>query len=180
MKKWKKISEQIVRINRFRTMIKVRYELPNGQRDNFYLNNNGRIVCALVVTKENQMVLAEQYRPGPDKIFLELPGGKIEEGETPKQAVMREILEETGYRGKAQFIVATNDDAWSRKMRYHFVITDAVKIAEPHPDDLENCQVRLMPLNQFRQHLRSGKLTDVETGYLALDYLKLLTNNVDK
>jgi ADP-ribose pyrophosphatase len=175
MKKWRKISEKTVRINRFRTMVKVRYELPNGRRDSFYLNNSGRIVCALVVTKDKQVVLAQQYRPGPDRVFLELPGGKIEAGETPKQAVAREILEETGYRGNAHFIVATNDDAWSRKIRYHFVITDAVKVAEPHPDELENCRVRLMPLNKLRQHLRSGRLTDVETGYLALDYLKLLS-----
>ena len=174
MKKWKKISERVVRINRFRSMIKTRYELPDGKRSNFYLNNNGRIVCALVVTKDKQVVLAEQYRPGPDQILLELPGGKIEAGETPRQAVAREILEETGYRGRAHFIVATNDDAWARKTRYHFVITDAVKVAEPHPDELENCQVRLISLNQFHQHLRSGKLTDIETGYLALDYLKLL------
>jgi ADP-ribose pyrophosphatase len=174
MKKWNKISERIIRINRFHTMIKVRYELPNGKRDNFYLNNNGRIVCALVLTKDNQVVLAEQYRPGPDRIFLELPGGKIEAGETPQQGVAREVLEETGYQGKAHFVVATNDDAWSRKTRYHFVITGAVKVAEPHPDELENCQVRLMPLSKLRQHLRSGKLTDIETGYLALDYLKQL------
>ncbi len=29
-------------------------------------------------------------------------------------------------------------------------------------------------LEEFRDHLRSGQLTDVELGYLALDHLKLL------
>lgn len=174
MKKWRKLSEKIVQINRWRSIIKVRYELPNGRRDDFYLNNDGRIVCAFVLTRDRQVVLAEQYRPGPDAIFLELPGGKVEAGETPKRAVAREILEETGYSGKVQLIVATNDDAWSRKTRYHFVITNARPVAAPHTDDLEFCQVRLMPLAKFCQHLRSGRLTDVETGYLALDYLKLL------
>jgi hypothetical protein len=31
-----------------------------------------------------------------------------------------------------------------------------------------------MGLDAFRAHLRSGWLTDVEAGYLGLDYLKLL------
>ncbi len=31
-----------------------------------------------------------------------------------------------------------------------------------------------MSLEDFRNHLRSGELTDVEIGYLALDHLGLL------
>lgn len=41
-------------------------------------------------------VLVTRYKPGNKKEgFLEIPGGKIEENETPKQTAVREVKEET-------------------------------------------------------------------------------------
>ena len=45
---------------------------------------------------------------------------------------------------------------------------------QPAPHDGEFPQVVLMPLVEFREHLRSGELTDVASGYAALDALRLL------
>lgn len=174
MNPWKRLSEKKIRINRFRSLIKVRCELPTGKRGDFYLQDGGKVVCALVLTRERRIVLVEQYRLGPDEVMLELPGGRAEPGEFPRRAIEREVLEEAGYRGKVQLVATSNDDAWTRKLRYHFVITGAVKVAEPKNDELEHTEVRLLSLAQFRRHLRSGKLTDIETGYLGLDFLKLL------
>lgn len=42
----------------------------------------------------------------PHRKGWEMPGGKIEEGETPEQAAMREFREESGYRIR---IVGTRD-----------------------------------------------------------------------
>ena len=39
----------------------------------------------------------------------------------------------------------------------------------------EFCEVMRMALRSFREHLRTGQLTDVDLGYLALDHLGLLS-----
>ena len=54
--------------------------------------NNIRVVAA-VIRKENR-VFATQRGYGEYKDGWEFPGGKIEEGETPEQALKREIMEE--------------------------------------------------------------------------------------
>ena len=51
-----------------------------------------RVVCALI--KKNNRIFVTQRDYGEFKGLYEFPGGKIEEGETPKEAIIREIKEE--------------------------------------------------------------------------------------
>jgi 8-oxo-dGTP pyrophosphatase MutT (NUDIX family) len=46
-------------------------------------------------------LLVEQFRPPVGKSTLEFPAGLIDAGETPEQAALRELKEETGYVGEA-------------------------------------------------------------------------------
>lgn len=83
-------------------------------------------------------------------------------------------MEETGYKGRVKLVTEASDCAYSTMRRYCFVATDCEKIAKPQNTSSEICETVLLPLNEFRKLLRSGKMTDVEVGYLGLDYLGLL------
>lgn len=48
-----------------------------------------------------------QYRPPVDAVCVELPAGLVDEGESPSEASVRELHEETGYQGKLKFISPT-------------------------------------------------------------------------
>jgi len=52
---------------------------------------NGTIKCACLVDRRNDELLMVRVR---DNLKWYLPGGKLEENETPKQALIREIYEE--------------------------------------------------------------------------------------
>lgn len=66
------------------------------------------------------------------------------------------------------------DCAYSTRTRHVFVTTDCAQVQPPTPHDGEFPEVALMSLEEFRRHLRGGRLTDVGPGYLALDALSLL------
>lgn len=55
----------------------------------------GNTVAAIVVFPDERILLIKRRTP-VFKGYWALPGGKIDEGETPEEAVVREIKEETG------------------------------------------------------------------------------------
>lgn len=170
---WKKIKEEPFKAG-FRKLIKKTFELPNGKIGEFDIKHEGPAACVLALTKNNQVLLVKQYRPGIEKVLYEMPGGIVEKGEKPKNAIKRELLEETGYTGNVKLVGTSFDCAYSTMIRYNFIATNCKKIKEQQLDDKEFAEVIEMPLRKFRKHLQSGELTDVESGYLGLDFLKLL------
>lgn len=171
MKPWKQLSKKTVYANRYRKMYRLRYRLPNRRQGNFYLTERGRVVCVLVITRDRQVVLAKQFRPGPNRILWELVGGAIDRGETPRQAANREVREETGYAGRLVYLGQSSNDAWSTLTRYHFLVTQARLVGTIQPDDHEWIEVERVSLPKFRQLLKAGMMTDAETAYRGLDHL---------
>lgn len=64
-----------------------------------------RVVAAIII--ENDKVFATQRGYGEFKDGWEFPGGKIEEGETPQDALKREIMEELDTEIKVGELIET-------------------------------------------------------------------------
>lgn len=171
LSKWKKIKEEPYRAG-YRKMVKKFFKLPDGRIVDFDIKQEGPAACVLALTKDSHVVLAKQFRPGPEKILMELPGGKIDTGEKAEEGIKRELLEETGYSGDFQFVGTTLDCAYSTMVRYNYLATNCKKLQEPKNEENEFIEVVECSLEEFKNILRSGQMTDVESGYLCLDFLE--------
>lgn len=56
------------------------------------------IICTLIPS--GRLVLVRQYRPPADNLVIEFPAGLVNPGESPEETALRELREETGYRGR--------------------------------------------------------------------------------
>ena len=151
-----------------------RYRLPDMSIAEWDIFGDRRSVAVVAITPENSVVLARQFRPGPGRILNELPGGYVEDDEDIADAAASELREETGYAGDITIVGTSWLAAASRTERFVALARDARRVAAPRNDDGEFCEVVLVSLSDFREHLRSGQLTDVDLGYLALDHAGLL------
>lgn len=71
-------------------------ELPNGKEcTREVVEHNGGVTIA-ALTDENELLFVRQFRYPYGEVVLELPAGKLEKGEDPFAAGVRELCEETG------------------------------------------------------------------------------------
>jgi tRNA(adenine34) deaminase len=59
-----------------------------------------RTRASVLCVEEGKLLVVRLRDPGTGKIFRMPPGGKIEKGERPEHAALRELREETGYEAR--------------------------------------------------------------------------------
>jgi ADP-ribose pyrophosphatase len=169
--RWRKLSEEVTDL-RYRRLVRRAFELPDRRRLEFEIWEELDTVAVLALTPDHEVVLARQFRPGPEEVLLELPGGRIEAGQTPADAARAELLEETGFVGELEAVGSLLPDAYTAATKYIYTAIDCRQERDPEPG--EYTEPVLLSLGDFRAHLREGRLTDTGPAYRALDFLNLL------
>ncbi len=135
--------------------------------------NTAAVVIAL--TPDNKVVIARQFRCGPEKVLDELPGGLVEPDETPMQAIRREMAEEIGYGSEYIELLGTSYiNAWDSTMHYYFLARNCYQVDAVNADEWEEVQVDTISISQLLENARTAKMTDVQGVFLAYDRLREL------
>lgn len=71
--------------------------LPELQDQPYFCITCSDAVLVLARTVDSQWILVKQFRPAMRESTLEIPAGSIDQNETPHEAAVRELFEETGY-----------------------------------------------------------------------------------
>lgn len=159
-----------------KNMVLKTYQLPNGMTENFFIDKGKDSVQIFAVTKDQQVICVKQFRAGPEEIQLEIPGGGLEQGEDAALAADRELTEETGFRGRDPvFLAAVDYSPYQSGKRYAYMITECEKVKELDLDPNEFLEVVLIPIEKFRDLMKSGRVRGFDAAYMALDKLGRLT-----
>ena len=80
--------------NPFMQIRHTRADFGSFAKDYFVIELGPR--AGIVAIKQDCILLTRQYRFLIDRLSWEIPGGRVDEGEAPETAAVRECLEETG------------------------------------------------------------------------------------
>jgi len=161
IKPWKRIRSrptQSFRVFSIRTDTTV--SPRTGIKHNFYIIESRDWVNVIPLADNHQVVMIRQYRHGSREVTLEIPGGLVDAGDTPKKAAARELLEETGYQAKKwlKIGVVNPNPALFNNQCYTFLAQDIKKVSGPTPDQTEDIETVLIPLKKIPGLILKGEI----------------------
>lgn len=139
-------------------------ELPDGSqapRDTV-VHTGG--VCVIARTADGKIPMVRQYRKGIEQVTLELPAGKLEQGEDPRECGIRELKEETGYCAE-KFSLLTKiapTPAYCSEIIYIYQAEEMYYEGQ-RLDEGELLNLEYYTLDELKEKVRLGEIIDAKT-----------------
>lgn len=121
-------------------------------------------VAVFAIDQDNNVILVRQYRYPMGEVVLELPAGKLEKGEDPRDSGLRELAEETGLEPQTFLSMGcsySSPGILSEKLHLFFA-KDLVQ-GPIHPDDGEFLEIVRIPYDELMDMVRRGEIQDGKT-----------------
>ena len=158
------LSSETVYEGKFIEVEKRMYELCDGkvaQRDIVVHPE----ACAVVALDNNGVIyLVEQYRAAFEQTMLEIPAGKLDEGETAEEGMKRELLEETGLTAdKYSPLASIAVSPGICTEIIHIYLVEGLSSGTASPDDDEHLMIKKMNLKDAKEGISKGIFSDAKT-----------------
>lgn len=182
VKPWQQLDTETIYTCRIFSLQKTRARSPRDRREHdFFVLDSPDWVNIIPVTADNRVVLIRQYRHGSDEITLEIPGGMVDRDDaSAMSAARREMQEETGYDSEDILSLgAIHPNPAIQGNRCHsFLARNVVRRFEPSFDTTEETEVKLVPVGDLPELVRSGQITHalVVVAFYWYDMLKIKTS----
>ena len=134
-----------------------------GSHEFEVVEHSGAVVVIAMPTPD-EMVLVRQYRHPLERVTWEVCAGGIDPGETPLDAAMRELREETGFHAHSmrRLWSAYSAPGFCNEL-LHFFVTDSWEAGEQQPDAGEDIEIATFPVARLREMIERDELPDAKT-----------------
>jgi 8-oxo-dGTP pyrophosphatase MutT (NUDIX family) len=177
---WKRqASRQIAECRVFNVREDFCRRLSDGVEHTFFVVENPDWVNVVALTKDKMILMIEQFRHGIEDITLEIPGGIIDENESPETAARRELAEETGYSPREMFYLGKSrpNPALQNNWCHHFLALDCEQTDEAKFDEHESAVTKLLTLPAITNLILTGEIAHslviAAFYYFSLQYIEI-------
>ncbi|MFB9277314.1 NUDIX domain-containing protein [Cohnella cellulosilytica] len=137
--------------------------LPNGGTATREIVRHPGAVAVLALL-DGKMLVVEQFRKPLEKVQVEIPAGKLDAGEEPEAAALRELEEETGYRAKTiRHLHSFSTSPGFAEEIVHLYVTEELESGQVNLDEEEFLTCEAITLEQAQAYIREGRICDAKT-----------------
>ncbi|GIN73494.1 ADP-ribose pyrophosphatase [Bacillus sp. J14TS2] len=150
-------------------------ELPNGKMAKREIVKHPGAVGIIPITDDGNILMVEQFRKPLERSLLEIPAGKLEQGEEPLLTAGRELEEETGFRANQMDHLTSFYTApgFSDEVIHLYIATGLEKVENPLPgDEDEFVDLLEVDLKSAAIFIDEKRIYDAKTAYAVL-YLQM-------
>ncbi len=175
-KGWKIISSKSVYSDYFINLYEDTLDV-NG-KEKIYIRGIRKDYSTVVpFISSDEILIIKSYRHIVDSVEIEVPSGYIDEGESAKQAAVRELGEETGYSAKDVTSIGsyTLDYSMFEQRGNIFIAYGLSKEQEQSLGVMERIETEIMKVKEIEKLLLEGRISNaasIVALYRALDYHK--------
>jgi 8-oxo-dGTP pyrophosphatase MutT (NUDIX family) len=176
---WEVVSEKQIADCKIFNIYEERCRHPiDGREGDFYSIASRDWVNTVAITPAREIILVRQYRFAVRELSWEIPGGIIDPGESPLEAGLRELQEETGYVGEnARLLAHCSPNPAILRNRCYFAYVENVRlIAKLNLDPNEEIEVCAVPVDEALEWALDFRICHTLT-INALFYLQKLKGN---
>jgi len=129
-------------------------------------------VAVLPELNEEHVLLIKQYRPATGKYIYEVPAGVIEQGESAREAALRELEEELGYTAGELVEVGSfyTTPGYSTE-KIHLFIARKLEYVGSRPEPYEIIEPVAVPVRDLPVLIANNVIEDLKTAAIILYYL---------
>ena len=140
---------------------------------------HGGGVVILGVTPEGRIPMIRQFRKAAGQVMFELPAGKLEKGEDPEAAALREFREETGYTaGRIRHAAAFYPTVGYSEEVLHVFFAEGLTPGETDFDENESIEIEESLPEDLYKLIDAGGMTDGKTLIALLLFRNYTTSTV--
>lgn len=152
-------------------------ELPDKKYSKREVIEHPGSVAIVSLTKDNKIVLVKQYRKPVERFLLELPAGKMEINEEPRETALRELEEETGYKaGKLEYLIEIFPTPGISDEKIYLFLARDLEEGKLNLDPGEFIDIEEIEISQLEKMILRGEIMDAKT-IVGINYVKSYMEN---